>query len=528
MGKNDKKDVYNASMDKVKSSESEYNALSDKIGGRGDTTWDRATEDYNPAYQGYLDYSKGGGLTDADKERMQNAINAYGSAGGGGGTGGWGGITNPLAGKTSAYQNLNSAFANAYRPDYNEADTGFRKLTGAGGGFDQAQLDKIYGNVDTLSDIGRTGGITDEDKANINRASILEQEKTGGYSEQDRALIRAKSAASSPAYFSALKDNLERQRSATGNLANAGAVDFKLARQSAQQQGLDRMAAEQGLQDQIRAGRQQAGDFLSNQGLSLAGLRTKNQLEGAQAGGNLGLSTQQGITANQLQGLKGLQESQTGLGNWGLGQAGGLDQFGLGKAGGLDTFTGNQAQLDMQAQIANAQGGAAGAAGAAANDRAAARANAEYQQWLTEYGNQQKQYGIGGLDNLYKTNLQASQNYTGMGLDALNSKFGTQGSLLGLASQNRGDTLGEMAGKWGNVAGSAALTYLSGGAAAPMLANSVKGLGASGGEGTGYSPYSGATSNTADRYDFSSAAAPGIPESLRNQTQNYDYNPYGY
>src|SRR5678815_5790943 len=90
--------------------------------------------------------------------------------------------TNPLAGKSSAYEGLSSAFANAYRPDYNEADTGFRKLSGASCGFDQGQLDQIYGNTKTLTDIGQTGGITDEDKANINRASLLEQERTGGYS----------------------------------------------------------------------------------------------------------------------------------------------------------------------------------------------------------------------------------------------------------------------------------------------------------------------------------------------------------
>jgi hypothetical protein len=92
---------------------------------------------------------------------------------------------------------------------------------------DEGQLQQIYGNVGRLTDIGQTGGITDEDKANINRASILDQEKTGGYSDQDKALIRAKSAASSPAYFSALKDNLQRQRGVSGNLAAAEQLILK-------------------------------------------------------------------------------------------------------------------------------------------------------------------------------------------------------------------------------------------------------------------------------------------------------------
>lgn len=435
MAKSDKKDLYNTSMNKVNQSEGEYNQLYDKVSGRGDTVWDRATEDYSGAYKGYSDYAAGGGLTDADKQRMQDSINALYGAGGGGG----GGVSAPRLG-TSAYRNLHSAYANAYRPDYNESDTGFRNLASATGGFNQEQLNKIYGNVDTLTGIGQTGGFTDEDKANIFRQSILNQEQTGGYTDQDKALIRAKSAASSPAYFSALKDNLERTRNQTGNLANASAVNFKLAREGAQQQNADRINSEIGLAESIRKGKETAGQFLSQQGKDVYGTRSARQIEGASQGGQLGLSTQQGITANQLQGLRGLQESQTALGNWGLGQAGGLDQFGLAQAGGLDQWDLAQAQMDMQAQAANA---------ASSNARAyqAAAANAEYQKWLTEYGNEQKQYGITGLNDLYKTNLDSSQYYSGLSADVLNSKYGTQGNLLGIATQNRGNTAME------NVAG---------------------------------------------------------------------------
>jgi hypothetical protein len=476
MAKSDKKDVYNASMGAVKSSGAEYDALNKKTGGMGDTTWDRATENYNPAFEGYKNYAEGGGLTQEDKDRMGAAIKQYGAAAGGGGGGG---ISNPLAGKQSNYKGLSSAFGSAYRPDYGEADTGFRKLAGEGGGFDDAQLKQIYGNVGNLSKIGETGGVTDEDRANINRQSILDQEKDGGYSEQDRALIRAKSAASSPAYFDTLKDNLQRQRGQTGNLANAGAVDFKLARQSAQQQGADRVGAEISLGDSIRTGRESAGQFLSNQNKDLYDMRTKNAIQGAQAAGNLGLDTQRGITSNQAEGLKGLQGSQTGLGEWGLGQAGGLDNFGLNQAGGLDSWDMNNAQMQMQADASNA-------ASSRASSQAEAEANLKYNQWLTEYGNEQKQYGIGGLNDLYNTNLTASRDFTGMGLEGLQGKYGTQGSMLGLASQNRGDTMGETIGKYGKVAGAAALTYMSGGAAAPMLINAVGDIGKASGAGTGY------------------------------------------
>ena len=455
MAKNDKEANYGNAFSGLQQAKTDYNALSDTVNKRGDVTWDRATEDYNPAFQGYSNYASGGGLTPEDTDRMRAAWGKVGDvASSAGGAGGWGGISSGLSGKNSAYQGLSSAYGSAYRPDYTEADTGYRKLTGAGGGFDQSQLDQIYGNVGRLSEIGQTGGITDEDKANINRQSILDQEKTGGYSEQDKALIRAKSAASSPAYFSALKDQLERQRSSTGNLANAGAVDFKLARQGAQQQAQDRTNQEIALGESVRAGRQQAGDFLSNQGMALAGLRTGNELTGARSAGDLGLATQQGITANQATGLRGLGESQTGLGQWGLQQAGGLDQFGLNQAGGLDQFSTNQAQLDMQAQIANAQGAAAGRAGSSAAQIQAARDQAGYEQWVTEYGNQQKQYGIGGLNDLYKTNLGASQGYNNLALNSLNGKYGAEGTMLGYMTANRGNTAMENASTIGGIVGS--------------------------------------------------------------------------
>jgi len=444
MAKDDKKNLHQEVQNQFGRAGTEYDALNAKIGGRGDTTWDRATEDYKPAYEGYLDYAQGGGLKPEDIERMRNAWGNVGGPGGGGG----GGASAPRLGP-SAYANLSSAYGNAYRPEYGESDTVYRGLTGKGGGFDQAQLDKIYGNVDTLTGIGQTGGITEEDKANILRKQMLDQEQTGGYSEQDKALVRAKSAASSPAYFGALKDNLARQRGATGNLANAGAVDFKLARQGAQQQGQDRLTQEMALQESVRGGKERAGQFLSGQAMDLAGLRTANQLAGARSGGELGLSTQQGITANQARGAEGLAGSQTNLGQWGLQKAGGLDYFGLNKAGGLDQHAISQAQMDLQASMANA-------ASSAASGYASARDKAMYEQWVTEYGNEQKQYGIGGLESLYNTNLTASRDFSQLGLQGLECKYGPQYNLLGLANQTRGSTLGENAGLIGGLVGSGA------------------------------------------------------------------------
>jgi len=505
MAKDDKQKLFNKSYGLVEQAGKDYGSVLKTDADRSKTTFDRATENYNPAFEGYKNYAAGGGLTQDDKDRMQKAVDNYGSAAGGGGGGGvsWNNINNPMAGKSSAY-------ASAYRPDYGEADAGYRNIAGKEGGFDKGKLDQIYGNVDTLTGIGKTGGITDEDKSNINRESILDREKTGGFTDQDKALIRAKSAASSPAYFGALKDNLQRTRGAMGgNMAGAGAVDFKMARQGAQQQGADRIAAEQGLQDSIRQGKQQAGDFLSGQNLDLAKLRTSNQLAGAGAAAETGAGVQSAITGNQLQGLGGLASSQTNLGQWGLGQAGGLDQF-----------TNNAAQMDYQTQVANSQGnmqaGAANSAASSANAQRAAEANMDYQKWITEYGNQQKQYGIGGLDDMYKTNLGASQNYDQMQYSGLNNLNDSQNAMLGQATANRGTTMMENIQTIGNVAGAVggAMTGLGG-------------LGALGGLGKGTGVVQGANAAAGSGYQgspFTSGAGGMINFGTQQKAQQPSYS----
>jgi len=448
MAKSDKQKVYDTSMSQIPKIEEDYGKATDTLGSRSNETWDRGTSDYDNAAGSYKNFLDTGGITPDQLAALQR---------------GGGGVSNPLAGLSSNYAGISSAFANAYRPDYGESDAGYRKMAGAGGGFDADKLNQIYGNIDQLTDYGKTGGITDSDVSNVNRQPLLDFEQNGGYDDNARAMVRAKSAASSPAYFGAMKDNMQRMRGITNNLAGAGKVDFKLARQQAQQQGQDRLNAEIGLNDSIRTGRMDASKFLSGQNLQLAGLRSGNQINAANLAAGQGTDLQKAITANQLSGLGGLASSQTNLGEWGLGQAGGLDQFALTKAGGLDQFQAQQAAMQQSADSANSS-----------------RADADA-RWALEYGNANKQWATEGLSDLYKTNLGASQNYSAMGLDALNDKYGNTANMLNLASANRGTTLGERAGTYGKLAAAGAATALTAGAASPALAAAMGVGGLSGG-----------------------------------------------
>lgn len=445
MAKDDQKNVQDRIYGQADQANKAYSDFSNSLYQPRTDTYNRATDDYNGAFAGYSSQASGGNLTQADIDK----IRAAGSGGGGGS------VSNPLAGKTSNLAGLTSAFESAYRPDYTTADTGYKNFADTGG-IDQSGISDTLGK---LKDFGVNGGISAADDANVNRDTLKEFEQTGGYSDADKSYIRSKSAANAPAFYAPIKDSLAQGRNITGNYAGAGAVDFKLARQQAQQGGADRTNSEIALGDSIRTGRMTASDTLAKNYLQELGLRTGNQLTGLTNAGNLDLSTQQLLSSNKLAGLSGLASDQTNLGQWGLGQAGGLDQFGLTKASGLDSWTQAQAQAQMSADSSNA-----------AASRAAAGNQQDLEKWLLEYGNDQKSAGVSGLNDLYKTNLDSSKGYADLGLTALDSQYGTAGNLLGLAAQNRGRTGMENATAIGSALGGAAVGGITGGLTNPGYA----------------------------------------------------------
>jgi hypothetical protein len=122
-----------------------------------------------------------------------------------------------------------------------------------------------------------------------------------------------------------------------------------------------------------------------------------------------------------------------------------------------------------------------------------------YEQWVTEYGNEQKQYGIGGLESLYNTNLTASRDFSSLGLQGLEGKYGTQAQLLGLANQTRGGTLGENAGLIGGLIGTGANAW-----------NAMKGLAKpGGGKDKGTTPATGQPRPNEPGYEIPPRKNPG-------------------
>jgi hypothetical protein len=143
-------------------------------------------------------------------------------------------------------------------------------------------------------DFAETGGLGDDDynrirdaysaniggPANAELSDFTDVNKrytdfadTGGYSGGDIQRIRAQAASAAPAFYGAMKDQMNLRRATQGSNASANAgVDFKLARQQAQGAAANRLGANIGLAESQRAGKQ-----FGIQGLESTATTTGNQ-----------------------------------------------------------------------------------------------------------------------------------------------------------------------------------------------------------------------------------------------------------
>jgi len=428
----------------------DYNNYRTGVQSTGSDQFARASNDYAGASSNYQDFANTGGIDPTLKAQLLALYSG----------GGPGGVGNPLAGKTSSFAGLSSAANNIKNPDYSQADSIYGNLGAAGGGFDPTALAQIYKNQGALSDIGKTGGITSTDDANINRQSLLDLESTGGYTPDQLANMRRAASSNAPNFYANLKNELDRGRNITGNLAGTGATDFKAARAAAQQSAQDRLNSAIAIQKEVNANKMQAGTTLAGNNLSLTGLRTGNQLAGLTGALSSANDTQRAITGNQLASASGLASDQTNLGQFGLSKAGLLDNFGLTQAGGLDQFTGQQAQMQLSADSANSSAQNAYRAQQAGilGDLIAG----------TQAG---REYGTSGLAGLYNTNLAAGQKSQGMDYNALNDYYNTRLNILQNQTANTGGlSKGFDWAKAAKMGLAGAATFLTGGAAAPLIA----------------------------------------------------------
>ena len=385
MSKSDKKKAGKAADASLATAKKEYGTGVQEQLGRVGTVMPRSDAERAELNRTYGQSGFGG----SDQSRYINELGAAlpggggGSSGGGGRGGGGGGVVGATGGT----------------PNYSDV---WNELMGKEGGFDPTRLGNITGiagklrnaesnytpsreAIEGLMGIGRTGGITDAQKGDINRDYLLETEKTGGYRPGDIENIRSRATAAAPGFYQNLQDQMQRKQG-MGNFAGPGMdrSGFKMAREAAQQQGDTARDTEIGISDVIRSGRLDASKFLSEQGMDLASLESSNKLQGYGKAGELDISKNQAI------------------------------QDALSKSAGID--------LDTQGQITGARLGAAGAksqdararqAIGAANSAAAAARNDANKRWASQMAQEDRFFGAKGLSDTYTampTELGFNQN----------------------------------------------------------------------------------------------------------------------
>lgn len=402
-----------------------------------------------------------GGLSQADIDKLNSIYSnpSLLSAISGGGGGGGGGLSG-----TSAFAGLNfnnpSAISSINLPDYANEKSGYGNFASTGG-VDLSALSQGINSYQQLNN--PTGGLTQDQINQVQRQSLLDQEQTGGYDPSQISRIQAQAASNAPSFYNNIKGQLANQNAITGNLGAAGAVNFKLARQSAQQEGADRLNANIGLDESIRTGKNQAASELSQSGLSLDQLESSNRLNaigGIQQGNfqNQGL-----ISSNELSGLAGLTNIDTSSGQLNLQKGALTDQYNLGQgqlqlgqAGGLDNY-----------KIAGAQLGAANNANSAQLALELAGLQGSGQQFIMGSKQQGTEAGLAGLQSLYTSDNGPLQDYYKNLLSGVNSQSSTNQNLIGLGiannSANKSQFLQNFLGGLGS-AGAAVTAFGGGGA----------------------------------------------------------------
>src|SRR5207248_1662373 len=215
----------------------------------------------------------------------------------------------------------------------------------------------VNASIGGLQDIGRTGGVSQEDIANIQRPIFSEFEQTGGYSPTDISNIRGRSAAGAASTYSNLTDALARERLASGQAGVLGTSGLRLARQSAQDVGQRAADTELGISNAIREGRLGAANTLAQNQLALSRLTSGNRLSAYGQAGGLALNREQAAqdamaraASLGLSRQEQINEAQKAAAGIDLQTQGLINQARLGGAGGLQSAEERQRALDAENQ----------------------------------------------------------------------------------------------------------------------------------------------------------------------------------
>jgi len=300
-----------------------------------------------------------------------------------GGGGGGGGTVMPNYGKVGGlYNEFASKTGGVDAAPIRAAMAGMRSIAGSGGWSpeDRAKQNAL---IAQMEEMGRTGGLSEEDMLRMRGGGIFEEfQKTGGYNDAQLGDIRARANSTLPAYYDAVRQGQNRMASIQGgNPAASAAMAARLARDQAKGLREQTLDTELGLSDRIREGRQWGAEGGAQAEGALQSLRTGNMISGQRGAADTRGGMLNSIAQNMTNASQGWTQGELGLG--GLIQEG--RQFGTRGLEGI---------ADKQAAARRA--GAAASAASNAQQRAGL-------QWLANFEAGNTMDAGGGMTDLYRS-----------------------------------------------------------------------------------------------------------------------------
>jgi hypothetical protein len=296
--------------------------------------------------------------------------------------------------------------APALDPRYKDIESMYKGFMDTGG-WEPDVRKAQQGRIDTLTDIGKTGGISPEDQARMRGGGVYEEfSKTGGFSDADMRNVRARGASVIPAMYGRINQEANRGAAIQGGYGpGRSLLAGRMAREQAGAAAGAVRDTELGLKGEINKGRQWGTQGMTSSETGLQDLLTRNKLQG-------------NIAGSDIQGK--MMESIMGGRQWGT----------SGEKGLVD-----EAQQRAEAQ---AQAAAASSAAGAANDK-----------WAQEFNARQKLAGLEGLGSLYTSSPEeymANKDFAMQSAGSYGNQVNQQSVSQKTGNRSAWDTVGNIAG----------------------------------------------------------------------------------
>lgn len=190
---------------------------------------------------------------------------------------------------------------------YDATNSGYQGIA-ANGGYSDASLAGINGDISGLRALGVNGGLDDNAMSRMRGGGLYDEAiKNGLYTDSMKNDLRARATSGVPSMFDAFKNNAATQNAAQGGYSPGYTYqNAKMARDTVREASGAAREAEIGINDSVIKNRFAGAAGMSNAENALQTLRTGNMFKGLEGAGNMSMSLNDSIAHNKLGALGGM------------------------------------------------------------------------------------------------------------------------------------------------------------------------------------------------------------------------------